>query len=85
MVPENDLELLKQAARDSIKTSEAGLEEWWLPAIDKGDEEPIIALLLLLFPNLRRINLNSIYKSSVCIEKARHNKLARSSEKFDPF
>ena len=73
MVPESDLDLFKQAARDNVKISEARVEEWWLPPIDTGDEEPIIALLLLLLPNLREINFNSIYKLSVCIEEALHS------------
>ncbi len=74
MVPKEDLELFKQAARDNIDVEELDeeedLEEDWLAAIDKGDEEPLIALLLLLLPNLREVHLGAIREYHFCIETA---------------
>ena len=57
MVPESDLELFKQAARDSVHVSKKFLEEYWLAPIDRGDEGPLIALLLILLPNLREVQM----------------------------
>lgn len=59
MVPESDLVLFKQAARGVVDAPEKKLEEDWLTEIDKGDEEPLIALLLRLLPNLREVKLDS--------------------------
>ena len=74
MVPKEDLELFKQAARDNIDVEELDeeedLEEDWLAAIDKGNEEPLIALLLLILPNLREVHLCAFRETYSCIETA---------------
>ena len=70
MVPESDLELFKQAVRANIDCSHNEMEEDWFASIDEGDEEPLIALLLLLLPNLRRVRLDTIFESCFCIETA---------------
>lgn len=57
MVPVSDLELFKQAAKDTAHASEESLKEDWLEKIERGNEEPLIALLLLLLPNLREVEL----------------------------
>lgn len=69
-VPKRDLELLKQAVRDNLTVSEEKLQKDWLPAIDQGDEEPLIALLLLLLPNLRKIQFCSMYEICFLVEEA---------------
>lgn len=69
-MPKRDLELFKQAARDNLTVSEAELQRERLPAIDQGDEEPLIALLLLLLPNLRKIQFCSMYEIIFLIEEA---------------
>lgn len=69
-VPECDLKLFKQAARDNLVASEAELQEDWLPAIDQCDEEPLIALLLLLLPNLRKIQFCSMYETCFLVNHA---------------
>ena len=70
MVPESDLELFKQAVRANIDYEYNGMEDDWFASIDEGDEEPLIALLLLLLPNLRRVRLDSVVESCLCIEQA---------------
>ena len=71
IVPAGDLELFKQAARNTIDLSREELEEEeWLAAIDRGDEEPLIALLLMLLPNLRHIDFNPVDESSLSITNA---------------
>lgn len=40
----------------------------WFAEIDEGSEEPILALLLLLLPNLRYLYLGSIHRLSLCVE-----------------
>ena len=66
-VPESDLALFKQAVRDNVDFKGEELEKEWLAAIDNGDEEPLIALLLLLLPNLRDVRLGSDLIGSYCI------------------
>ena len=66
-VPESDLALFKQAVRENIDVSKEELEEDWLAKIDKGNEEPLIALLLLLLPNLRDVKICSLITWSFCI------------------
>ena len=66
MVPESDLDLFRKALLANIDDSHD-----WLATIDDGDEEPLIALLLLLLPNLRRLRLDSdCLESHMCIEEA---------------
>lgn len=70
-VPESDLRLFKQAARDSVDVPEKELEEDWLAQIDKGDEGPLIALLLLLLPNLRKVKMGGDFPDYYfCITEA---------------
>lgn len=69
-VPKRDLELFKQAVRDNLTVSEEKLQKDWLPAIDQCDEEPLIALLLLLLPNLRKIQFCSMYEICFLVEEA---------------
>ena len=70
MVPESDLKLFRQVARDNLVISEEEFEEYWLAAIDYGDEEALIALLLLLLPNLREIQICSENEMTYLIEVA---------------
>ena len=70
MVPESDLELFKQAVRPNIDDAYDGMEDEWFTSIDQGDEEPLIALLLLLLPNLRKLRFDSVFESCFCIEQA---------------
>lgn len=67
IVPESDLGLFKQAARDIIDVPEKELQEDWLEEIDNGDEGPLIALLLSLLPNLRKVSLGTDLTFSPCI------------------
>ena len=67
---ESDLTLFKQAARKTIDSSREELEEEWLAAIDRGDEEPLIALLLMLLPNLRHIDFSPVDETCLCITDA---------------
>ena len=60
MVPVSDLELFKQAAKDTVDVSEKRLKEDWLEEIERGNEEPLIALLLILLPNLREVEVGSL-------------------------
>ena len=70
MVPESDLALFKQAVRENVDVSEKELEEDWFAEIDKGNEEPLIALLLLLLPNLQHVQVGSIHTNSfLCIHE----------------
>lgn len=62
-VTESDLELFKQAAKANMELFKKDMEEDWFATIDEGDEEPLIAILLLLLPNLRRIRVGSIFES----------------------
>ena len=66
MVPESDLELFKA----NIDYEYNGMEDDWFASIDEGEEEPLIALLLLLLPNLRRVRLDSVVESCLSIEQA---------------
>ena len=66
-VPESDLTLFKQAVRENIDASKEELEKDWFAEIDKGNEEPLIALLLLLLPNLRDVKVCSLVTWSPCI------------------
>ncbi len=59
MVSVCDLELFKQAAKDTVDVSENTLKEDWLEEIERGNEEPLIALLLLLLPNLLEVEFGS--------------------------
>ena len=70
MVPESDLDLFKQAVRANIDDTYDDIEDDWFASINEGDEEPLIALLLLLLPNLRRVRLDSTAESGLCIEQA---------------
>lgn len=70
IVSESDLTLFKQAARNTIDSSKEELEGEWLAAIDRGDEEPLIALLLMLLPNLRHINFSPVDETCLCITDA---------------
>ena len=69
-VPESDLELFKQAVRANVDSAYNGMEDEWFKSIDEGDEEPLIALLLLLLPNLRKLRFDSFVESCFCIEQA---------------
>ena len=68
-VPESDLALFKQAIRENVDVSKKDLEEDWFAEIDKGSEEPLIALLLLLLPNLRDVKIASDVIGSCCISE----------------
>lgn len=46
--------LFKQAASSALNTTEKIIGKDWLAQIDKGDEEPLIALLLISTPDLRQ-------------------------------
>ena len=70
IVSEADLKLFKQAARNAIDSARVVLEEEWLAAIDRGDEEPLIALLLMLLPNLRHIDFSPVDETCLCITDA---------------
>ena len=70
MVPESDLDLFKQAVRANVDDPYDDIEDDWIASIDGGDEEPLIALLLLLLPNLRRVRLDSVPQLSLCTEQA---------------
>ena len=69
MVPDSDLELFKQAIRRNMDHANNKTQDW-LAYIDIGDEEPLIALLLLLLPNLRIVRFDSVGESNFCIEEA---------------
>lgn len=56
---ESDLKLFKQASRDIIDFPEKQLENEWLAEIDKGNEEPLIALLLFILTNLREFQVDT--------------------------
>ena len=71
MIPDSDLELFKQAVRSNVPVPQKS----WFAGIDEGDEEPLIALLLLLLPNLRKVRLSSTFESSDCIEDALKNNM----------
>ena len=70
MVPDSDLELFKQAVRANVDCAYDEMQSDWFASIDEGGEEPLIALLLLLLPNLRRVRLDSQVESCFCIEQA---------------
>ena len=70
IVSESDLNLFKQAARNTIGSPKEELEEEWLAAIDGGDEEPLIALLLMLLPNIRHIDFSPVDETCLCITDA---------------
>lgn len=57
MVPKSDLELFKQAVWANIDDAYKGMMDDWFASIDEGDEEPLVALLLLLLPNLREVRI----------------------------
>ncbi|CAF9940069.1 hypothetical protein IMSHALPRED_001737 [Imshaugia aleurites] len=69
-VSESDLELFKQVIRDTTNESEEDMEEFWLADIDEGREEPLVALLLLLLPNLREIDFGTYLTGSLCMNIA---------------
>lgn len=69
-VLERDLELFKQAGRDNLSVSKPEKQRYWLSRFDQGDEEPLIALLLLLLPNLRKIQICSTYELCLVVEDA---------------
>ncbi len=70
-VPKKTLKLFKQAARDNIDVDQEDIERDWFAAIDKGNEEPLIALLLLILPNLREVHLCAFHETHhVCIDTA---------------
>lgn len=78
--------MFKQAARKTIDSLREELEEEWLAAIDRGDEEPLIALLLMLLPNLRHIDFSPVDETCLCITDAlrmiKYDKDSSSSRKL---
>ena len=78
--------MFKQDARNTIDSSREELEEGWLAAIDRGDEEPLIALLLMLLPNLRHIDFRPVDETCLCITDAlrtiKYNKDSSSLKKL---
>ena len=70
MIPKSDLELFKQAVRANIDDAYDEMMDDWFASIDEGDEEPLVALLILLLPNLRELRIDSVAESCFCIEQA---------------
>ena len=70
MVPESDLELFKQAVWANIDSADDEMEEDWLTSINAGNEEPLVALLLLLLPNVRKLRLDFGLDTCFCIKQA---------------
>ena len=56
--PESTMELFKNAIRNCAMIPEAD-KEGWISNVSDGDEDPLIALLLLMLPNLVKLRLTS--------------------------
>ena len=55
--PEQDMELFRNGIRKAEHMVPIGTDVWF-QLLETGDEDPILALLLSLLPNLRRLRLN---------------------------
>ena len=63
---ESDLDLFKQAVRDSDLIGRSKVD-YWITEIDRGNEDPIIALLLTVLPNLTEIDFEGCPYPISCV------------------
>ncbi|KAK3170822.1 hypothetical protein OEA41_002906 [Lepraria neglecta] len=68
-LPDDELELFKQAVKNIGRLTESEVNGW-IKSIDEGDEDPLIALLLLLLPNITTLHYQSFLPTQPCIDKA---------------
>ena len=68
-LPDDELELFKQAVKNTGRLTESEVNDW-IKSIDEGDEDPLIALLLLLLPNITTLHYQSFLPTQPCIDKA---------------
>ena len=68
-LPDDELELFKQAVKNIGRLTENEVIGW-IKSIDEGDEDPLIALLLLLLPNITTLHYQSFLSTQPCIDKA---------------
>ena len=67
-LPDDELELFKQAVKNVGRLTERKVNGW-IKFIDAGDEDPLIALLLLLLPNITTLHYQSFLPTQSCIDK----------------
>ena len=62
-LPDDELELFKQAVKNIGRLTESEVNGW-IKSIDEGDEDPLIALLLLLLPNITTLHYQSFLSTA---------------------